>query len=64
MICNAPSCGGCYEVEPGVHIHPPKTDTMEWSPMWQEYWEKRREERERASAEEMEQEEPAQWTLW
>ena len=23
MICHEPTCGGCYEVAKGVHIHPP-----------------------------------------
>jgi len=23
--CSQPWCGGCYEVEPGIWIHPPKS---------------------------------------
>ena len=23
--CGSPHCAGCYEVEPGVRIHPPKS---------------------------------------
>ena len=24
--CGDPSCAGCYEVQPGVRIHPPRSD--------------------------------------
>ena len=24
-LCGSPHCAGCYEVEPGVRIHPPKS---------------------------------------
>ncbi len=27
--CGSPLCAGCYEVEPGRHIHPPKA-SAEW----------------------------------
>ena len=30
--CGSPHCGGCYEVTPGVRLHPPKI-----SPEWAEY---------------------------
>jgi len=33
--CGSPNCGGCYEVAPGVRIHPPKI-----SPEWQARFEK------------------------
>jgi len=35
--CGRPDCAGCYEVEPGRHIHPPKSshDWLEWLARWQ-----------------------------
>ena len=33
--CGSPQCGGCYEVSPGVRLHPPKI-----SPEWQARFEK------------------------
>lgn len=34
--CGSPHCAGCYEVEPGVWIHPPKSgeDWKEWLLKW------------------------------
>jgi len=23
--CESPNCAGCYEIEPGIRIHPPKS---------------------------------------
>jgi hypothetical protein len=44
MQCFNPNCR-CYEVAPGVHIHPP------WMPQseidWRKYWEAKTRERER-----------------
>lgn len=36
-LCGSPYCAGCYEVEPGVRIHPPKTS--EDFRVWLEHWE-------------------------
>jgi hypothetical protein len=35
--CGSPDCRGCYEVEPGVHIHPPKSgkEWLEWLMKWE-----------------------------
>ena len=35
--CGSPDCGGCYEVEPGRRIHPPKPspDWLTWLRRWQ-----------------------------
>jgi hypothetical protein len=35
--CESPQCGGCYEVEPGVQIHPPRSgkDWKEWLLNWE-----------------------------
>lgn len=33
--CGSPHCGGCYEVAPGVRLHPPRI-----SPEWQAYLER------------------------
>lgn len=35
--CRSPSCAGCYEVEPGVRIHPPKCgeDYSTWRKRWE-----------------------------
>jgi len=36
--CPGPErCGGCYEVSPGVHLHPPKVseDWKAWLAKWQ-----------------------------
>jgi len=35
--CGSPHCAGCYEVEPGKRIHPPKS-TEEWKE-WLLRWE-------------------------
>lgn len=35
--CGSPHCAGCYEVEPGVSIHPPKCG--EDYRVWLEHWE-------------------------
>ena len=34
--CGSPECAGCYQVEPGVRIHPPKCgrDYFEWLNKW------------------------------
>jgi len=34
--CGSPDCAGCYEVEPGVRIHPPKCGESyrEWFERW------------------------------
>lgn len=36
-LCRSPHCAGCYEVEPGVRIHPPKCS--ENYRAWLERWE-------------------------
>jgi hypothetical protein len=35
--CGSPHCAGCYEVAPGVRIHPPKCgeDYREWLERWE-----------------------------
>jgi hypothetical protein len=35
--CGMPHCAGCYEVAPGVHIHPPtcSEDYREWLEHWE-----------------------------
>ncbi len=35
--CGSPRCAGCYEVEPGRRIHPPKAsrDWLTWLEQWQ-----------------------------
>jgi len=35
--CGSPHCAGCYEVEPGVRIHPPKCGEAygKWLDRWQ-----------------------------
>ncbi len=35
--CGSPHCGGCYEVAPGVRLHPPKVsqDWLDWLAKWQ-----------------------------
>ena len=35
--CDSPRCAGCYEVEPGVRIHPPKCgeEYRRWLERWQ-----------------------------
>ena len=35
--CGLPNCAGCYEVEVGVRIHPPKShdDWKEWLLRWE-----------------------------
>lgn len=35
--CGSDRCNGCYEVEPGVRIHPPKSseDWKEWLLKWE-----------------------------
>lgn len=35
--CGSPDCGGCYEVAPGVRLHPPKS-SLKWL-AWLERWE-------------------------
>ena len=34
--CGSPSCAGCYEVEPGVRLHPPRSgpEWKEWLLKW------------------------------
>ena len=34
--CGSPNCAGCYEVSPGVRIHPPRAsrDYLEWFDRW------------------------------
>ncbi len=36
-LCGSPTCAGCYEVEPGRRIHPPKAsrDWLDWLERWQ-----------------------------
>jgi hypothetical protein len=36
-LCGAPHCAGCYEVDPGVRIHPPKSgeEWKEWLLRWE-----------------------------
>jgi hypothetical protein len=34
--CGSPECAGCYEVKPGVRLHPPKV-SREWK-NWLEKW--------------------------
>jgi hypothetical protein len=36
-VCGSPRCGGCYEVAPGVAIHPPKCgeDYRAWLNRWE-----------------------------
>lgn len=36
-LCGSPHCAGCYEVAPGVRIHPP-TCSEEYR-AWLEHWE-------------------------
>jgi hypothetical protein len=35
--CGSPQCAGCYEVEPGRRIHPPRSSTKweAWVARWQ-----------------------------
>jgi len=35
--CGSPHCAGCYDIEPGVRIHPPKCgeDYRAWLERWQ-----------------------------
>ena len=35
--CGSPACNGCYEVEDGVRIHPPRTGQkyLEWLQQWE-----------------------------
>jgi hypothetical protein len=35
--CGSPYCAGCYEAEPGVRIHPPKSseEWKEWLLKWE-----------------------------
>jgi hypothetical protein len=35
--CGLPHCAGCYQVDPGVRIHPPKSgeDWKEWLLKWE-----------------------------
>ena len=35
--CGCPHCAGCYEIEPGVRIHPPKTgqEYLDWLKRWE-----------------------------
>ena len=40
--CGSPHCGGCYEVAPGVRLHPPKV-----SPEWTAYLQRCRKKGER-----------------
>ncbi len=37
VTCGSPQCAGCYEVEPGVRIHPPKCsdDYRVWLERWE-----------------------------
>ena len=36
-LCGSPNCDGCYEVEPGRRIHPPKAspEWLEWLKKWE-----------------------------
>ena len=36
MLCQDPQCAGCYQVAPGVHIHPPKCgeEYQKWNQKW------------------------------
>ena len=36
-VCGSPHCAGCYEVAPGVQIHPPKCgeDYRAWLERWE-----------------------------
>lgn len=38
-LCGSPHCAGCYEVAPGVRVHPPKCG--EEYRVWLERWEAR-----------------------
>lgn len=35
--CGSPDCAGCYEIEPGVRIHPPKqgAEWLAWLAKWE-----------------------------
>jgi hypothetical protein len=35
--CGSPDCSGCYEIEPGIHLHPPKVSRgwLEWLVRWE-----------------------------
>jgi hypothetical protein len=35
--CGSPQCSGCYEVAPGVRIHPPEVgqDYLDWLKEWE-----------------------------
>lgn len=35
--CGSPHCAGCYEVQPGVRVHPPKCgeDYRAWLERWE-----------------------------
>ena len=37
VACGSPGCAGCYEVEPGLRIHPPKSgeDYRAWLERWE-----------------------------
>jgi hypothetical protein len=37
-VCGSVHCAGCYEVEPGVWIHPPKSseEWKEWLLKWEQ----------------------------
>lgn len=41
--CGSPRCAGCYGVEPGRRIHPPKS-SEEWL-VWLAQWQPREKER-------------------
>lgn len=34
--CGSPDCAGCYEISPGVRLHPPKVSVawLEWLAKW------------------------------
>lgn len=36
-LCGSPCCSGCYEIEPGMRIHPPKSgeDWKQWLLKWE-----------------------------
>lgn len=45
MNCDQQFCGGCYEIGPGIHIHPPRILQAELD--WRAYWEHKARDRER-----------------
>lgn len=48
--CGSENCAGCYEVEPGKKIHPPRTGER-WD-RWREFWAKMAADKEAKEAKE------------